>query len=755
MTSNTQGTLNVCCWNSRGMSAAVPYLRELITRYDIICLSEHWLHHNRLTFLEEVSRDIDYVAHSSNAAAADSYGSKRGQGGVAVIWRKGMNNITPMVHLKHDRICGIRIQNVNGAVYNLFSVYMPSAGSGDDFLTTLDELGAIMEETEVGSLNIVGGDLNADPGKAGGPRGYKEHTQRGDALMGFCHRYNLLLTNLDVEAVGPVDTHFGPTGQSCIDFIAIPRALKAYLKACKVLDVEDLNTSDHNPVTVKIDFGNMPRTCSAYEPVGKTKWNRISCGVMTHLYTNPVSAECTTLLHTISNREESANNIDDAFDTLANVLIRNANKLPKTSFNRKVKPFWCDELSNLKRLKVKAYREWCAAGRCRDADDVLWIRNKQCKKNFAKRIRQISKAYDDERIQEAIRCAEVDKDVFWRILRKIREGPKIKVPSVKDEGGTVKHDLGDILEVWRRHFSRLATPKEDLSFDEAHYTHVSSTIKAWLREDDNDMFCDEHFTVDEVVKGINRLNGGKTPGHDGVTKEHLINAGNPLVLVLVKCFNMMLDVEYVPKNFRVGIQVPLYKGKNSCTLNVNNYRGITLLSTFSKLFEVLLWARIKPWWEENRIITQLQGACKGGISCLHTAFLLQETVSEQLESHRKIFVCYLDVSKAFDGVWIDGLFYSLRNLGIQGKTWRILYKSYVDFNGRVRVSNKCSDIYPMKCGIHQGGYLSLLKYVAFINSLLEHLAHSGICCTLQGSEVSPLGYAERTKERKTEMILYS
>ena len=33
-----------------------------------------------------------------------------------------------------------------------------------------------------------------------------------------------------------------------------------------------------------------------------------------------------------------------------------------------------------------------------------------------------------------------------------------------------------------------------------------------------------------------------------------------------------------------GIQVPLYKGKITSTLDVNNYRGIILLNTFNKLF---------------------------------------------------------------------------------------------------------------------------------------------------------------------------
>ena len=83
---------------------------------------------------------------------------------------------------------------------------------------------------------------------------------------------------------------------------------------------------------------------------------------------------------------------------------------------------------------------------------------------------------------------------------------------------------------------------------------------------------------------------GKTLGFDGICKEHLVHAGESLIWVLHLAFNWIFTLEYVPTNFRRGIQVPLYKGKNTSTLSVDNYRGITLLSTYNKLFEVIFYA---------------------------------------------------------------------------------------------------------------------------------------------------------------------
>ena len=48
----------------------------------------------------------------------------------------------------------------------------------------------------------------------------------------------------------------------------------------------------------------------------------------------------------------------------------------------------------------------------------------------------------------------------------------------------------------------------------------------------------------------------------------------------------------------------------------------------------------------------------------------------------------------------------------------------------------------MSCGIHQGGYMSLIKYIAFIDSLLVELEASELCCSIAGIHTSPLGYAD-------------
>ena len=192
----------------------------------------------------------------------------------------------------------------------------------------------------------------------------------------------------------------------------------------------------------------------------------------------------------------------------------------------------------------------------------------------------------------------------------------------------------------------------------------------------------------EICECIKKLNAKKSPGFDGITKEHLILAGEMLPRLLMLGLKWIFITEYVPTNFRTGVQVPLHEGKNTSILDTHNFRGITLLSTFNKIFEMLIWSRIKGWWYGNEVISRLQGACRPELSCAHNTLLMQESIAEQLDKNKKVHVAYYDVSKAFDGIWINGLFYRLFCLGIKGKTWRLLYKYYINFNARVRIHNK-------------------------------------------------------------------
>ena len=354
--------------------------------------------------------------------------------------------------------------------------------------------------------------------------------------------------------------------------------------------------------------------------------------------------------------------------------------------------------------------------------------------------------------------AEVDRNNFWRLVKKARGSKGVDSISIPNADGRVVYEAEDVLNVWKSHFVGLGTPKMDAQFDHGHFVHVTEQVQLYNCSSDVDTFLRDPFSEEEVGAALKKLNKGKASGIDGISAEHLCYGGQPMVRFLCTLYNCVRELEYIPKGFRLGVQVPLHKGKDACPLDPNSYRGITLLSTFRKLFEVLLWGRLEGWWDQMGVVSGLQSACKRGMSCLNTAFALRESVATSREEHDLVYAAFFDVAIAFDSVWIDGLFYQLWEVGIRGRTWRVLYRCYLGFWCVARVQGHVSGWYQLKCGIHQGGYMSLIKYTAFINSLIIQLKESGFRCSIRRILSSTVGYADDLatcclSERKLEGAL--
>ena len=522
----------------------------------------------------------------------------------------------------------------------------------------------------------------------------------------------------------------------------VPERMCENVLKCHVGAHEDVNTSDHVPITVDIDIRMLPRLLIPVRDEGRIRWDKWDGVQRTQLYQIPLGQQLEGVLNAIAHSDGTEGDIERIFDKLIKSLHGAAKAVPRSHFKRNLKPYWSEELRWLKKDKMFWFRRWKEEGRTLDADDPVRQRMKASKKLFAKRLRVISKQYEEDEIAKAANLAEIDMDSFWRVFKRMKGTGGKGVHAIKTPQGMAVYEIGEILEVWRVHFDALSTPKQEDRFDNAHFNRVTQAVKAWAREGDTSEFMIQPLTSGEVERAIQKLNQGKAPGYDGITAEHIKFGGHPVAQVLCSLLNLCIAGEYVPNNFRKGIQVPLYKGKNMCSLKPDNYRGITLLSTFNKLFEVVIWGRISAWWFEERIVSDLQGAGRKGSLCIHTALTLQETIAKEREGHRNVFVAYYDVSKAYDSVWIDGLFYQLHEMGIKDSLWRILYKSYQNFRCCVRIGNDLSEWYPMECGIHQGGFLSLVKYTAFITSLLASLEKSQLCSVIYRIPTSPVGYAD-------------
>ena len=148
-----------------------------------------------------------------------------------------------------------------------------------------------------------------------------------------------------------------------------------------------------------------------------------------------------------------------------------------------------------------------------------------------------------------------------------------------------------------------------------------------------------------MLKDMN-MKLGKAAGAVNIEAEHLIYAHPILCVLLSLLFNCMIIHGRVPHAFGIGIVIPLLKDNQLDKSVADNYRGITLSSHVSKLFEMCMLELYGDFLHS----ADLQFSFKKHTGCNHALFTVKTVVDHYTSGGAVVNLCALDMAKAFDKV---------------------------------------------------------------------------------------------------------
>ena len=120
-----------------------------------------------------------------------------------------------------------------------------------------------------------------------------------------------------------------------------------------------------------------------------------------------------------------------------------------------------------------------------------------------------------------------------------------------------------------------------------------------------------------------------------------------------------------------------------------------------------------------------------------------ETISHMLERGSKIFGCFLEVRKALDTVWIDGLLFKLfTELGIEGRMWLAIKDLYTGFKAQVLYSGSLSRSFDVSQGTGQGRILAPFMCKVYINSLLHVLSNHNYAICIRSLQLTSPSFVD-------------
>ena len=139
---------------------------------------------------------------------------------------------------------------------------------------------------------------------------------------------------------------------------------------------------------------------------------------------------------------------------------------------------------------------------------------------------------------------------------------------------------------------------------------------------------------------------------------------------------------------------------------------------------MVLLNRLENYAKQNRLFSNLQFGFQEGVGCTEASFTILESINHMLERGSKVFGCFLDVHKAFDTVWIDGLLYKLVMVfDIRGRMWLAIKDLYTEVRGQVFYFSTLPRKFDISQGADQGRILAPFMYKVYINSLLNELTN--------------------------------
>jgi ribonuclease HI len=656
-----ESPITIVHWNAEGVTNKKTELEQYLHQHNIniCCLQE--------THLQEGK---PFKIRGYQVFRSDRQGRRKG--GVATLVRNNINASESRRYMDEAEYIEVKV-TLRDSTFNIVNYYCP-----DDKMLSLDTLNV------PDSGYLIVGDFNSQSQSWG----YNTMDRRGEEVETWQDEHHLILIN------DPTDTptfysrrwHSTTTPDLALCTEDVHKKISRTVES-------QLGGSDHRPVLLTITG----RT--EVDPPQHARWNykKAQWGLF--------SIRSNELTKHIAVDGRNINNVVKEFN---NNIVRAAKEAIPRGVRKNYTPYWTAELQKAHDELTQA-REEAEANANQDNN----IKLQEKKATFLK-IKLESKRRSWREKTTSL-CMERDTTKLWKLTKALNEeGAKGQKITLVEDGETLTgKKAGNLFASAYAKESSINVPaerKKEIRREEeqrSHDTNVHNSMK-------------KDITLEELKKALKKLKKKKSPGPDDITNEMLQHLGNVALNKLLDIFNLSWRQGQVPQCWKEARMIPvLKKGKNKS--KSLSYRPISLTSCVCKAMERILNQRLQWYLEEESIILPEQAGFRSYRCTEDQTTHLAQVIEDAFQAQKVVLAVFIDLQKAFDKVWKDGLLVKLKRSGISGNMYKWVRSYLHNRRARVLVDGRYSRKVLLRHGVPQGGVLSPTMFVLFINDLVPEL----------------------------------
>jgi hypothetical protein len=323
---------------------------------------------------------------------------------------------------------------------------------------------------------------------------------------------------------------------------------------------------------------------------------------------------------------------------------------------------------------------------------------------------------------EAVQNTSLNRRLFWSHYKSTKPS-EFGAPMVK-KGTRLPSSPQEGIENMAAAFAAISQAVPDSTAYQAHVTAAVPTMEHEFRC--NTQYSELHSMpyrfeqLDEMFSTLPVSAAGDDDIHVEFLRASTANVRRAIYQLNSRCW----DLGILPTAYTRAKVVPLYKTAQAGPRDeANSYRPISITTLLIRTHERLL----LPYYKAHILprITAYQHGFRPGQSTQDSIHRVVEMIYRTISAKRDNYsaVLSIDLAKAFDTVWVDGLLYTLRKrMGITGKAWLFIQSFVTNRTFHVVGNNMESILQRIYAGVPQGSVLAPLLFLAFIDRLAWHVS---------------------------------